>query len=466
MVIIVIKYDVVVVGGGPGGLAAAAAAKRQGAERVLLLERENMVGGILNQCIHEGFGLHRYKAQLSGPEYAECSEREAIDAGVEIKTGFFVINIGNNRVVTAVSREGMFRFGAKAIVLATGCRERTRGSISIPGTRPAGIFTAGVAQNLINQKNIMIGRRVVILGSGDIGLILARRLTLEGAQVLAVIESMKSPGGLMRNVSQCIFDFSIPFYLEHTVSRIIGNKRLTAVEISKVDKDKRIIPGSSWELECDTLILSVGLIPENELAKDMGVQLDDRTNSVLTDDYLQTNIPGVFSCGNSRRVMDLADFVSEQGELAGKNAVSYIKRDHLEAWEEKESLKMQKGLPAPGTIICTLCPNGCQLLVKDGGKIEGNRCSRGEGFALQECYSPERILTTTVRVTGATAPVVAVRSDRPVKKSELCILLGELHKCKVQAPIMSGQVLFTGVGEKRVNIIAEHKIESYSKRHK
>lgn len=454
------EYDVVVVGGGPGGLAAAAAAKRQGAERVLLLERENTVGGVLNQCIHDGFGLHRYKAQLSGPEYAEYSEHEAVDAGVEIRTGFLVTSIGKDHVVTAISREGMCRFEAKAVVLATGCRERTKGAISIPGSRPAGIFTAGVAQNLINRMNIMVGRRVVILGSGDIGLIMARRLTLEGAQVLAVVEMMETPGGLTRNISQCLYDFDIPLYLEHTVSRIIGKKRLEAVEISKVDKDKRIVPESSWEIECDTLILSVGLIPENELAKDMGVRLDDRTNGVLTDDYLQTSIPGIFSCGNSRQVMDLADFVSEQGELAGRNATRYTLGDPLECWEDERSVGfLQKGLPVSGTVICTLCPNGCQVLVKDGEGVEGNRCVRGKEFALQEHRAPERILTTTVRVTGASVPIVAVRSDRPVKKSELCSLANELHKRGIQAPIAPGQVLYTNVGENNVNIVAEHKVE-------
>lgn len=451
-------YDVIVVGGGPGGLAAAASARQSGAERVLLLERDDILGGILNQCIHDGFGLTRYKAQLSGPEYAARGIQEAMEAGVEFRTGCMVTDLSADKVITAVSRDGLQKLLAGAVVLATGCRERIRGTLSIPGTRPAGIFTAGVAQNLVNCRNIMPGRKVVILGSGDIGLIMARRLTLEGAEVLGVVEIMSEPGGLTRNVNQCVLEYGIPLYLEHTISRIIGKRRLEAVEISKVDAEKNIIPGTAQIVACDTLVLSVGLIPENEVAKGAGVALNIRTNGVVTDSYLQTNIPGVFSCGNSRSVMDLADFVSEQGELAGKNAVRYIQGKQLEPWNEKSRHHMQKGFPIPGITVCTMCPNGCQVRLKEDGEVEGNRCSKGKEFALQEDNSPERILTTTIRVKGASTPLVAVRSDRPVKRRELKGLVEKLHGQIVEAPIHLGQVLFSGVGENYVNIIAEHAI--------
>ena len=255
------RYDVIVIGGGPAGLAAAASARRNGAEKVLLLERDDGLGGILNQCIHDGFGLRRYGKQLTGPEYAARGVREAKEAGVEFRTGCMVTDMTGDKVITAVSREGLEKLPARAVVLSTGCRERTRGTLSIPGPRPAGIYTAGVVQNLVNCRNIMPGKKAVILGSGDIGLIMARRLTLEGAEVLGVVEIMPEPGGLTRNVSQCVLDYGIPLYLEHTVSRIIGKKRLEAVEIAKVDGEKRVIPGTERLVACDTLVLSVGLIP-------------------------------------------------------------------------------------------------------------------------------------------------------------------------------------------------------------
>lgn len=452
-------YDVIVVGGGPGGLAAAAAAKSNGAARVLLLEREEQTGGILNQCIHDGFGLRRYREQLSGPEYALRAVAEAIDAGVEMKTGCMVTQVTSENgihCVTAVGRRGLAVYQSRTVIFATGCRERTRGAISIPGSRPAGVFTAGVAQNLVNMQRIMVGRRIVILGSGDIGLIMARRLTIEGAKVLAVVEVMPSPGGLARNITQCLDDFGIPLYLKHTVSKIIGKDRVTAVEISEVNDRQELIPGSASTMECDTLILSVGLIPENEIAGAAAVQLDERTNGALTDRFLQTNIPGIFSCGNARRVTDLVDFVSEQGETAGINAVRYIAGEPMLQWDDGVENTMLKGLPAPGSVTCTLCPNGCQITVGQGDTVEGNRCGRGKAFAIQEMRSPERILTTTVRAQGR---VVAVRSDRPVKRAELQTLVSLIHGQKVALPVYPGQILLQNVGENSVNIIAEHAAE-------
>lgn len=410
------KCDVLIVGSGPGGLAAARSAREAGADRVIILERDTDAGGILNQCIHDGFGIIRYNAQLTGPEYAVRAEMEARDAGAEILTGHQVIRIGSDRTVAAVSREGMKIFSAGAVVLATGCRERTRGAISIPGSRPAGVFTAGVVQNLVNVRNVMPGRRVVILGSGDIGMIMARRLTLEGAEVRAVIEILPQPAGLARNVSQCLYDYDIPLHCSHTVSRIIGRRKLEAVEMSELGADGKPVRGTEQIIECDALILSVGLIPENEIAETAGVRLDARSNGALTDEHLQTNVPGIFSCGNSRRIMDLADLVSQQGEVAGYNAAAFITGADMKVWHEEKTNPMAKGFPEPGTVTCTLCPNGCQVKW-DGMQYEGNRCPRGAEFAEQERIAPVRTVTTTVKT--ADGRLMPVRTDVPVPKAQV-----------------------------------------------
>lgn len=445
-------YDVIVVGGGPGGLAAAASAKQNGAKRVLLLERENTVGGVLNQCIHDGFGLDRFHAHLTGPEYAAYSKKEAVDAQVEIKCGSLVTRIGANRTVTVVSKEGLVTNEAGAIVLATGCRERTRGMIAIPGSRPAGIFTAGVAQNLINCKNIMIGKRIVILGSGDIGLIMARRLSLEGAKILAVVEVMKTPSGLTRNVAQCLHDFATPLLLGHTVSRIFGKKHLTAVEVSKVNESLKVVPGSSWTIECDSLVLSVGLIPENDLAKNTGVHLDRKTNGVLTDAFLQTNIPGIFACGNSRCVMDLVDYVSEQGELAGQNAARYTSGQVLEPWdEERVSGQMRKGVPEPGSVICAMCPKGCQLTMMNG-EITGHSCPKGITFGQQEYCQPTRVLTTTMLT--AEGRLLPVRTNKAIPKQMMFAVLDACRHKTAPPQCRMGDILVANALDTGADVIA------------
>ena len=456
------SWDVIVVGGGPAGLAAAASARRNGAGRVLLLERDEALGGILNQCIHDGFGLRRYGMQLTGPEYAARGIQEAREAGVEFRTGCMVTDMTADKIITAMSREGARTLSAKAVVLSTGCRERTRGMLSIPGPRPAGIFTAGVVQNLVNCRNIMPGKKAVILGSGDIGLIMARRLTLEGAQVLGVVEIMPQPGGLTRNVSQCVLDLGIPLYLEHTVIRIIGNRRLEAVKIARVDENGCAIPDTERLVPCDTLVLSVGLIPENEAAKGAGVALDRQTNGVVTDAFLQTNIPGVFSCGNSRNLVDFVDSVSQQGELAGKNAARSIRGEAMDPWTEQGREQQHHGMPKSGAVICPLCPNGCEIAEREDGTFVGNACPRGAAFARQERESPKRILTTTVRVTGGTKPLVAVRSDRPIKKDSLQSLVNALSKIKASAPIEVGDILFGGTDADEAAIFAVQRIERRS----
>ena len=444
--------DVLVIGAGPGGLAAAKGAREAGAERVVILERDLRAGGILNQCIHDGFGLIRYKKLLTGPEYAARAEREAVDAGAEILTGHQVTRMTGDGEAVAVSRGGLKRFRAGAIVLATGCRERTRGAISIPGSRPAGVFTAGVVQNLVNIGNIMPGKRVVILGSGDIGMIVARRLTLEGAEVKVVVEILPEPAGLARNVSQCLYDYGIPIRCGHTVSRIIGEKKLTAVEICEVDGDLKPIRGTAETVECDALVLSVGLIPENEVAEAAGIRLDGRSNGTLTDAFMQTSLPGVFSCGNSRGIMDLADFVSEQGELAGKNAAAWLAGRRMQPWDEAKSAPMHKGYPAPDTVTCALCPNGCQVR-QTGAGYEGNRCPRGVGFADQERTSPRRTLTTTVK-TGD-GGLLPVRTESPIRKSDLFPLVEALKKVRVEKPVKCGEKIccFESDGD-RVAVIA------------
>lgn len=435
--------NVLVIGAGPGGLAAAKSACDHGAGKVVVIERDDHLGGILQQCIHDGFGLIRYGAQLSGPEYAARACQEATNAGAEIRLGCQAVHISDNRVVTTVSREGMLQIHADTIVLSTGCRERTRGAIAIPGTRPAGVFTAGVVQNLVNMHNIMVGKAVVILGSGDIGLIMARRLSLEGATVKAVIEVMPSPCGLARNISQCLYDFDIPIYVSHTVSRIVGDHRLEGVEISEVDEHMQVVAGTTQYMPCDTLVLSVGLIPENELAEAVGVRVDPKTNCVLTDDYLQTSVAGIFSCGNSRRIMDLADFVSEQGELAGENAVHHLRGEPMHRWDSTRGTAMKKGFPEENSITCTLCPNGCQVIWnEEEQEFSGNRCPRGAKFAAAERETPVRTLTTTMRVYGGCKPLISVRTRTAVKKTDIFPLIEKLRSISVKAPVSIGDTLY------------------------
>ena len=319
------NYDIVIVGGGPAGLAAAASARDAGVEKILILERDDKLGGILNQCIHNGFGLHTFNEELTGPEYAQRFIDKVLDLKIEYMLNTMVMSISKDKVITAMNRkQGLFEIKAGAIILAMGCRERSRGALNIPGFRPAGVFSAGTAQRLVNIEGYMPGKRVVILGSGDIGLIMARRMTLEGAKVLAVAELMPYSGGLKRNIVQCLEDFNIPLKLSHTVIDIEGKKRVEGVTIARVDENRKPIPGTEEHFDCDCLLLSCGLIPENELSSGMGIKLSPVTNGPEVNEGLETSIPGVFACGNVLHVHDLVDFVSEEAATAGKMALRYL----------------------------------------------------------------------------------------------------------------------------------------------
>ena len=320
------QYDVIVIGGGPAGLASAIAARNNGAESVLIIERDKELGGILNQCIHNGFGLHHFKEELSGPEYAGRFIDEVNGTDIDILLDTMVIEITEDKQVFCTSEShGYMVLQGKALILNMGCHERTRGAIAIPGDRPAGVFTAGAAQRYVNIEGYMVGKRVVILGSGDIGLIMARRMSLEGAEVLACVELMPYSNGLNRNIVQCLNDYNIPLYLSHTITDIKGKKRVEQVIVSKVDENRQIIPGTEMVFDCDCVLLSVGLIPENELTRNAGIQMDPRTNGPVVYENMETSVAGIFASGNVLHVHDLVDFVTDESEKAGKAAGIYVK---------------------------------------------------------------------------------------------------------------------------------------------
>ncbi len=323
------EYDIVIIGGGPAGLAAALNARHQGIERLLILERDKELGGILNQCIHNGFGLHTFKEELTGPEYAWRYIRQVLEQKISYRLNTMVVDVAQEdgwKIVTAMSREkGMTMLRARAVILAMGCRERPRGALNVPGFRPAGIYTAGTAQRLVNMEGYMPGKEIVILGSGDIGLIMARRMTLEGATAKVVAEIMPKSGGLTRNIVQCLEDYGIPLKLNHTVIDIKGKDHIEGVTLAQVDENKEPVPGTQEAYRCDTLLLSVGLIPENELTRGLGARMDEKTHGPVVDERLQTTVAGVFACGNVLHVHDLADHVSQEAAEAGKHAADYVK---------------------------------------------------------------------------------------------------------------------------------------------
>ena len=367
------NYRIVIIGGGPAGLAAAISAKESGEDSVLILERDRVLGGILNQCIHNGFGLHTFKEELTGPEYAARFISRVEEMGIEYRLNTMVMNISPDKVITAMNRtDGMFEIQADSIILAMGCRERPRGALNIPGYRPAGIYTAGTAQRLVNIEGEMPGREVVILGSGDIGLIMARRMTLEGAHVKVVAELMPYSGGLKRNIVQCLDDFGIPLKLSHTVVDIEGKERVTGITIAEVDGRGKPVPGTEEHYDCDTLLLSCGLIPENELSNQIGVQMSPVTRGPEVNESLETSIPGVFACGNVLHVHDLVDFVSEEALKAGKHAASYVKALHEgETSSEKWTVPVVPKNGVRYTVPVRICPEEMEDLLTVRFRVGG-----------------------------------------------------------------------------------------------
>ena len=487
--------ELLIIGAGPAGLSAAIEAKRCGVEHVLVVDREKEPGGILNQCIHAGFGLFHYGAELTGPEYAQRLTAEADAAGVALMTETFVAALDDKRYVTLFSKHfGYAKLRPRAVVLAMGCRERTRAAVAVPGTRPAGVYTAGTAQRLINVEGYTLGKRAVIVGSGDIGLIMARRLILEGVEVAGVIEIREMPAGLPRNVSQCLNAFSIPLFLSHRVVAIEGTSRVTGVVTEPVNG------GAAKRISCDLVLFSVGLIPENELSAMAGIRTLGRTNGLELSGQMETEASGIFACGNAYRVYDLVDEVSREAALAGRgaaaflgcrekmvnksgnpylvrswtrdpdqrpepNAVTVSSEDMVEDMIENtggdtgedtcEGAGAQTDQrTSQRSITCIICPKGCVITSDHKGKLYGYGCRRGLEFAIQELRNPSAVLTTTVAIEGALWPRLPCKTTGPVPRNRLMEAAMMLSGLEVKAPVAMGEVLMRNIFGMGVDVVA------------
>lgn len=483
--------SLLVIGAGPAGLSAAIEAKRCGMDRVLVVDREREPGGILNQCIHAGFGLFHYGEELTGPEYAERLVNSAEESGVEIMQETFVATLDHDLNAVLFSKsQGYFQVKTKAVVLAMGCRERTRAAVAVPGTRPAGVFSAGTAQRLINIEGYALGQRAVIVGSGDIGLIMARRLTLEGVDVAAVVEIRETPSGLPRNVSQCLKAFSIPLLLSHRVAAIEGTSRVTGVVVES------LAGGAPERIACDLVLFSVGLIPENELSAMTGAELLGGTNGLQLTGEMQTSVPGLFACGNTYRVYDLVDEVSREAGIAGRAAAAYLGcrkysapggadhanfgrttsssfrtktvlgRDRDEASQfshsEKAPLLLAADVDESVTdepLRCIICPKGCRMGLGPGGEITGYKCRRGYEFALQELRDPSAVLTATVAIEGGTWPRLPCKTTKAIPRALLRTAAAALSKLSVSAPVTLGDILLRDLGGLGVDVVATRSMK-------